>query len=139
MFGVWLLFNPRSMSGAEYVQQHQHGVRTLDPPLPILGGATIVLTTVLAALGDSNRARLAALVAAGGCYLAAGLITRLINQPINSVLMSWTPEALPENWRQYRQKWWRWHVVRTTAAIIGLCLLIGAQLLASPQQSAAGV
>jgi uncharacterized membrane protein len=128
MFGVWLLFDPRSMSGTDYLQQHKHGVRTLDPALPILGAATIVLTMALAGLGHDNGQRVAALLAAGGCYLAAGLITRFINQPINSIVMTWASEALPANWIDYRLKWWRWHIVRTGAAILGLCLLIAAQL-----------
>jgi uncharacterized membrane protein len=129
MFGVWLLFDPENLSAAAYLQQQQRGMRTLDPPLPILGGATILLTVLLAASAAGNSVRFAALLAAVGCYVAAGLITRLINQPINSVMRTWAPETLPANWIQYREKWWRWHIVRTSAAIAGLCLLIGAEIL----------
>ncbi len=128
MFGVWLSFNPAGMPPTAYVLQQQHGIRTLHPPMPILGALTIALTLISAGLAMADPVRFAMLLAAAVCYIVAGLITRFVNQPINCVVMTWSPQAPPANWIQYRQKWWRWHSVRTSAAICGLCLLITAAI-----------
>ncbi len=138
MFGVWLSFNPAGMAPAAYVMQQQHGIRSLHPPMPILGALTILITLISAGLAMADRVRFAVLLAAAICYAIAGLITRFVNQPINSMVMTWSPEAPPANWSQYREKWWRWHSVRTAAGICGLCLLITAAIASAsdePQQA----
>ena len=126
MFGVWLSFNPSGMSFTGYVLQQQQGIRTLDPTLPILGAVTILLTLISAALSWADHARFAVLLAGAFSYMAAGLITRLANQRINSVVVTWTADAPPANWGHLSKRWWYWHRMRTAAGILGLCLLITA-------------
>jgi len=124
MFGVWLSFNPARLSPTAYVLQQQQGVRTLHPPLPIMGGMTILLTLISAWLTWPDRVQSAVLLVGALGYIVAGLITRLINMPINSRVMTWSAEAPPANWGRFRDRWWYWHRVRTAAAVCGLCLLI---------------
>jgi len=128
MFGVWLSFNPARLSPTAYVLQQQQGVRTLHPPLPILGGMTILLTLISAGLTWPDQARAAVLLGGALSYVVAGLITRLVNLPINSVVLTWSAEAPPTNWGEVRERWWYWHRVRTAAAVCGLCLLIAAAI-----------
>jgi anthrone oxygenase-like protein len=124
MFGAWLSFNPTGLNPTAYVLQWQHGSRTLHPLLPILGGITILLTLISAWLNWSDRTRFVVLLAGALSYAVAGLITRLVNLPINAVVLTWSAEAPPANWGRMRDRWWHWHQVRTAAAVCGLCLLI---------------
>lgn len=128
MFGIWLGYNPAGLSATVYVTQQQHAIGALNVVLPVLGGITVLLTMVAAALAAGDRPRLALLLLAAACFIVAGLITRFLNQPINAVVMTWSAEAPPANWMQLRDDWWRWHVLRMAAGIGGLSILIAATL-----------
>lgn len=128
MFGIWLGYNPTVLSAAVYVAQQQQAIRALNVTMPVLGGVTVLLTIIAAVLARSDRTRLTLLVAAAVCFVAAGLITRFLNQPINAIVMTWSVDAPPANWMQLRDDWWRWHVLRMGVGIGGLCLLIAATL-----------
>ena len=52
--------------------------------------------------------------------------TRFLNQPINRIVMTWSTDAPPINWPGLRDEWWRWHLVRLFAGLVGLSLLITA-------------
>ncbi len=129
MFGVWLLFNPVGLSPDFYVELHQHGIRTLNRPMPILGAVCTLLTIVLAILDKGNHAVCFMLVVAVVFLVVGGMITRFLNQPINSQVMTWSIQAPPSNWTELRDKWWRWHIVRMLAGIGALSLLILAALI----------
>jgi uncharacterized membrane protein len=106
MFGIWLGFNPSMLSAATYVEQQQHTIRALNTVLPALGAVCILLTAALAVLTkDDTRARYL-LIAAVVCLVAAGLITRFANQPINSQVMTWSAQAPAANWTELRDAWW---------------------------------
>lgn len=50
--------------------------------------------------------------------VAAGLITRFGNQPINAVIMTWGAVP-PDGWQMIRDTWWNWHLARLAAGIAG--------------------
>lgn len=124
MFGIWVGFNPAGLSAATYVEQQQHTIRALNTLMPLLGAVCIVLTFVLVVLTKESRRTRYLLVAVAVCLLLAGAVTRFENQPINSVVMTWTSQAPPANWSELRDQWWQWHIVRTLAGIAALSLLI---------------
>jgi uncharacterized membrane protein len=128
MFGIWLSFNPAGLGAAAYVMQQQHGIRTLNGTMPVLGALTILLTIAAAALAHNDGTRFALLMGATTCFVAVALITRFLNQPINAIMIGWSPDSPPANWTQLRDAWWRWLVVRLAVGIGGLCLLIIAML-----------
>jgi anthrone oxygenase-like protein len=128
MFGVWLFFNPKGLDGPRYVVLHQQGIRTMNTAMPIMGAVTIALTVAAAAMARHDGVRLSLLAMAVIGFLAAGLITRFCNQPINTVVMSWSAATPPTLWMQLRDKWWHWHVTRLVFGIGGLCALILANL-----------
>src|SRR5215510_11800094 len=84
MFGVWLFLNTSGSDAALYVALQQQGIRGLDTTMPALGAATIVVTIVAAVLGRADGTRFGLLIATAVCLVAAGLITRFLNQPINA-------------------------------------------------------
>ena len=127
-FGVWLVFNPAGLGANVYVALQQQGIRTLNVAMPALGAATALVTVTSAVLGREDRTRVLLLLAAVVCFVAAGLITRFLNQPINAIVMTWAVDAPPANWTQLRDEWWRWHLMRLIAGLAGLSLLIAATL-----------
>jgi uncharacterized membrane protein len=128
MFGVWLSFNPAGLDASSYVTLQQQGIRTLNATMPALGGATVLLTLLAAAISRDDRIRLTLLFAAVGCFIAAALVTRFLNQPINAIVVAWSAAEPPADWTRFRDAWWRWHVLRTFIGIGGLCLVIAASL-----------
>lgn len=128
VFGAWLMMQPGGLDAATYVIQQQNGIRTLNNVMPALGALTILMTLAAAFLARDDRARLILLIAAAVCFLAAGLITRFCNQPINAVVMTWTANSPPATWTQLRDEWWRWHVARLVLSLIALSLTIAAAL-----------
>jgi uncharacterized membrane protein len=128
MFGVWLVFNPAGLDAGFYIALHQQGIRALNKTMPVLGVATILLTIAAAALGRANIMRFRLLIAAVVCFVATGLITRFLNQPINTIVMTWNVNSPPSNWTQLRDEWWRWHLIRLATGLGGLSLVIAATL-----------
>ncbi|HTF43112.1 MAG TPA: DUF1772 domain-containing protein [Terriglobales bacterium] len=128
MFGVWLIFNPSGLNASNYVALQQRGIRTLHPAMPALGVATILVTITAASLGRGDRTRLWLLIGTAGCFVAAGLITKFLNQPINVIVTTWSSDSPPANWTALRDAWWRWHLIRMIAGLGGLSLLIAATL-----------
>lgn len=128
MFGILAGYDPRSLSASAFVEQHQNAVRGLNVLLPVMGAVCILLTLALAVMAkDDTRARYL-LAASAVCLIAAGLITRFGNQPINAIVMTWSPRTPPASWMELRDTWWQWHVARTFAGIAGLALTLSAVL-----------
>ncbi len=126
MFGIWLGFDPAVLSAQAYVEQQQNAIRSLNTPLPVLGAVCIALTMALAVLLKGRTRGL--LIAAAACFVAAGLITRFGNQPINSVVMTWTAQTPAANWMELRDTWWHWHTVRTIFGVVAISLVLVATL-----------
>lgn len=127
-FGVWLGYNPSGLSPATYIEQQQHAIGALNTIMPVLGAVCILLNSALAVLtkGDSRTRYL--LIASVMFLIAAGLITRFGNQPINAIVMTWSAQAPAANWMELRDSWWQWHILRTSAEIVALVLLLLATL-----------
>ncbi len=129
MFGIWLGYNPKPFSAPSYVEIQQNSIRSMNVQLPLMAAAGIVLTLVLAYLTRTNPGQMWLLVGAIMFFIAAGIVTRFLNQPINAVVMTWNTASLPDNWMELRDQWWRWHIVRTVLGIIGQGLLVAATFL----------
>jgi uncharacterized membrane protein len=126
MFGIWRGYDPALYAPATFVEAHQGAVRGLNTLLPAMAIAALVLVVVLAVLARSRPMTLVLYVAAALAIVIGGLITRLANQPINDLVMAWTPTSLPENWTELRDSWWGWHMARLAATVGAEVLLIAA-------------
>ena len=128
-FVIWLEYNPSGMSAAAYVEGMQHAIRVFTVPLP----ATVILSVVCCAasafFARRERAGFYLLVAATGAVLAVALITVFGNIPINNQIKTWSVTAPPPVWAALSVQWWRFHTVRTIAAVCGMALLIVAVLI----------
>ena len=124
MFGIWLGFNPAPLTAMAFVEIQQNAIRALNVSLPTLGFVCIVLTAALAALTKHDKRTRYLLVAVVVLLVAAGLITRFGNQPINAIVITWSPQAPAANWTELRDAWWYWHVLRTIAGVVALALAL---------------
>ena len=124
MFGIWLGFNPAALSAGAYVEMQQNTIRALNVVLPALGMVCIVLTMALAVVTKGDRRARLLLVLAALCLVAAGLITRFANQPINALVMTWSAQAPASNWAELRDTWWQLHTLRTSLAVGGFALAL---------------
>lgn len=126
-FGIWQGLGAADFSAAAFVAVHQALVRGLNVTLPVMGAGAAALILALAWAARNNKPALRRYLAAFALSVAAGLITRLWNQPINAQVMGWTVETLPANWIELRASWWQGHVIRTMltiAAAVNLTLAI---------------
>jgi len=57
-------------------------------------------------------------------FLAALVVTVLIEVPIVKQIVTWTDSTLPDKWQQLRDRWGAFHVIRVFAGIAGLVLLV---------------
>jgi uncharacterized membrane protein len=120
MFGIWVGFNPASLTASTYVEQQQNTIRSLNTLLPAMGALCILLAITLSWLSIADPRSRFLLIGAACFLIVAALVTRFANQPINATVMTWSAQSPPEDWMRLRDEWWRWHVVRSSAGIAAL-------------------
>lgn len=123
LFGIWIGYNPQSLSAQTYVEQQQSAINALNTLMPILGLITILLTLLSAFFQRDNKTVFIVLLAAAVLLITSGLVTRFGNQPINSILMTWDIADIPGTWTELRDKWWSYHIIRAMTAIAAFCLI----------------
>jgi uncharacterized membrane protein len=91
--------------------------------LPWIWNITLLLLFASAYLTHGiNRA----LFMVSGLLLLAGIVVTLVFEvPINKQIAVWTPSTMPPNWTSLRDRWVRFHWLRTVAGILAfVCALI---------------
>ena len=123
MFGIWVGYDPAGLSASAYVEQQQGAIRALNTVLPAMGAVCIVTTLWLAGLSRRDPRSRYLYAGAVLLMLVAALVTRFGNQPINAVVMSWSPQSPAADWAQLRDLWWQWHGLRAAAGVGALVLV----------------
>ncbi|PSL46305.1 uncharacterized protein DUF1772 [Chitinophaga niastensis] len=124
LFGIWIGYNPRTLSVTTYVEQQQSVIRAMNTLMPILGLITTILTLISAFLQKDNKTIFITLLIAAFFLIIGGLVTRFGNQPINSIVMTWNKGDVPGNWAALRDKWWMLHTIRTVTVFVAFCLIV---------------
>lgn len=124
LFGIWIGFNPQSLSEQAYLESQQNAIKSLNTLMPLLGLITIVLTIISAFLQKNNQTIFISLLIAAALLIISGLVTRFGNQPINSTVMTWNKLNLPDNWTELRDRWWSFHIIRAGTAVLAFCLIV---------------
>ena len=124
MFGIWLGYNPVHFSAPAYLEYQQNAIRGLNVSMPVLGLISVISTIVLVFAVKGRQPATYLLIASVAFLVAAGIITRFFNQPINSHVITWILQTMPADWTALRDKWWHWHILRMSAGMAGLGLLI---------------
>lgn len=124
IFGIWLGYNPKGLSAPTFIEQQQSAISALNTLMPILGLITILLTVSSAILHKKEKKAFAVLLIAILFLVLTGITTRFGNQPINSIVMTWDMNTPPDNWIELRDQWWTYHTIRTSTALVALCLVV---------------
>ena len=126
-WGTWLALT-RSLNAfslAEFIHNGKVIIANLATPMSII--FPICILSILLTLKSSHKEcskqfyfTLAALV----FILAALLITLLVEVPIDKKINTWTVATAPPGWKDIRNTWGTFHVLRTLAALAGTICFI---------------
>ncbi len=122
-FGIWLGFNPAKFSAFTYLEQQQNLVLSLNTLMIGLVIAVTVITMISAFLQQKNKPVFIMLVLAAAFFISCMIITRFGNVPIQTEMLKWTTDTMPENWAESRDRWWEFHIARTVVELIALVLV----------------
>jgi archaellum biogenesis protein FlaJ (TadC family) len=122
-FGIWIGFNPMNLSPSTYIEQQQNMLQSLRTLLVSLVVLATIITFLSAYLQKQDKSAFIYLILAAVFFIACILITRFGNKPIDDIVITWTKDAVPNNWTELRDNWWSFHILRTVAEIIALLLV----------------
>jgi hypothetical protein len=123
-FGTWLLEAPirETRSGAVFTEIQKGRDRVASRVMPILGNAAILLVAVCVFLSRTISIAFG-LSIAGLVLIAADMaVTLTCNVPINKQVQSWTASAPPPLWADLRDRWEKFHTIRTALVVSGFSL-----------------
>ena len=123
LLGISLGYNPKNLSVSTYIEQQQNVIKALNTLMPLLGLITIILTLSSAFLQKDNKIIFITLIIATIALVITAFVTRFVNQPINSNVMIWNKATLPTNWKELRDKWWSFHLIRTIMTLTAFILI----------------
>lgn len=58
------------------------------------------------------------------CFVIALIVTVRTEVPIVMQMITWDADSLPANWRELRDRWMQFHIVRVVSGVAGLILLL---------------
>jgi Anthrone oxygenase len=130
-FGTWLTERPlrRTQSGALFIEVHQERDRVAARVMPILGTAALVFLALATFLMRAAPAAFALSLAGLVLCIGDALVTAFVNVPINREMQGWQPGAPPAEWSRLRDRWERFHSVRTLLIVSGFALFSASVVL----------
>jgi hypothetical protein len=118
------------LSSSTYVEFHQATNDTFDPYMPIVVVSAILGGIVLAILSQGIHSLSGELAIAGTiCYVAVLAISSSTNVRINKQIERWSVQRPPDDWAPVRDRWVRFHILRTLFSLPGLGFYIVACLV----------
>jgi uncharacterized membrane protein len=122
-FAIWIGFNPLHLSPTTYIEQQQNMLHSLRVLMILLVVISTIITLASAFLQKNDKSNFYILIVAALFFILCIVITRFGNIPIDNKVLTWTPGSFPDNWSELRDKWWSFHIMRTIAELIALCLV----------------
>jgi hypothetical protein len=123
-FGTWLTEGPLrdTQSGALFIEVHKGRDRVVARIMPLLGSASLIFLALGVFLVRAVPA--AFILSLAGLLLCIGdmLITVLVNVPINGKVQGWQPDSPPLEWTLLRDRWERFHGIRSLLVVSGFTL-----------------
>jgi uncharacterized membrane protein len=118
----------KTLHAAQFLAIQQILLRNYGPAIGGLEGAAFVSTLAMAILtwGKPLAPMLATL--ASVCVLLMVMIWAVWINPINKTVNSWTPDSLPSNWKDFRDRWHFLHALRLVLSVVAFSAVIEASL-----------
>src|SRR5271168_5395771 len=99
--------------------------RNIAPVMTVLMPAALLSMVPVLFLSFKEGPRTFYLTLAGfAFFLAALLVTIIVEVPIVKQIETWRVSDLPGNWQELRDRWLAFHVIRVLASVAGLVLLL---------------
>lgn len=70
-------------------------------------------------------------------FILALVITLAVEVPIDNQIASWTPETIPAAWQAIRDKWERFHIMRTFLSLCSVAFFYAALIYGKTRRAAA--
>jgi hypothetical protein len=123
-FGTWLTERPIRLtrSATLFTEVHQGRDAVAARVMPILGNAAILFIAFSMFLVRTDTSRLFVGVTALLLYIADMVVTLRFNVPLNKEVQSWRQDAPPAEWARVRDRWERFHTLRTMLIVPGFTL-----------------
>jgi hypothetical protein len=125
-FGTWLVEAPmrETRSGALFIEVHKGRDRVASRVMPVLGNVAILALGACVFLMRSEPGAFALSLAGLVLFLASMLVTLGGNVPINKQVQTWDATAPPSHWSQLRDRWEKFHSLRTAMIVSGFALFV---------------
>ena len=95
---------------------------------PVLIVTTLSPAPLLFLLWGSTGAALLLTAVAQALWIAATVVTLILNVPVNNQAKAWNPEAPPADWAELRRKWHLGQTLRTPLTVAAFGALLAAAL-----------
>ena len=103
--------------------------RNMAPVMTVLMPATLLSIIPVLLLSYHERPMVFYLSATAFLlFVAALLVTVVVEVPIVQQIVTWTSSTLPADWWQLRDRWMKFHVIRVVAGIASVILLVVATI-----------
>lgn len=124
-FGTWLTEAPmrETTSGAVFTEIQKGRDRVAARAMPVLENAAILMVAVCVFLSRTDLLAFVLSLAALVLIAADMAVTLTCNVPINKQVQSWNASAPPSGWAELRDRWERFHTIRTALIVSGFILL----------------
>ena len=97
--------------------------------MPIMGNAAILFIAFSLFLVWTDTSRLLVGLTALVLYIANMVVTLRFNVPLNKEVQSWQHDAPPAEWARVRDRWQRFHTLRTMLIVPGFILYVASVTL----------
>ena len=114
-----------TLSGAQFLGVQQILLRNYGTAIGGLEVATLLSTLALAVITWREPVKPFLAMLACVCVVLMGTIWAVWINPINKLVNSWTPERLPANWTDFRDRWHALHTVRLVLSAVAFSAAIG--------------
>lgn len=122
----------RILNGPDWLAVQQ----TFYGGFAIVGGVAEILglisTVILLFLHRGQRGAFVLTLVATLSFAGMLALFAFGNNPLNKQIMTWTPQTMPANWRDYRDAWDTFHAASSACAVLAFTTLLIATLRDTP-------
>ena len=117
---------------AVFIEVHKGRDLVAARVMPFLGNAAIVFVGIGVFVARANPGAFALSLAGLFCIMSDMVVTLTFNVPINRKVQSWQPDSPPADWKQLRDRWERFHSIRTLLIVLGFNLFAASVVFFEP-------
>lgn len=120
----------KNMQATSYIEARHLLDKNLRKSLAGVYYSALIASIALTAFSVTNPS---GLLFISSIIALVALITDMVltvkgNIPLNNIINSWTASSYPENWNQYRNKWFTFYNIRQAVNLTGFIILVAGMI-----------